>query len=795
VIQVCEDMLRRNAVATHATLNALDSIEVLDTDRPPGSPRQQTLLVRCLKTVSALSVDNVQITGRHHSRPVNVVWIGRADAVTAAATSTAERAWYAALPAPARVLVVRTDSPGDFSRYMLRLIDPAVPDAPAPSFDPRLSQIEFTFKIECPTDLDCLAPRDDRPDVAAGPDIDYLARDYGTYRRLILDRLKHLVPDWEGRHVADLGVMLAELFAHAGDQLSYHQDAVATEAYLGTARRRVSVRRHARLVDYRLHDGCNARAWVAVSVSTPREDIARADIWFVTRMPRLETRTVRATLPELVAAIDAGQVEVFEPLHDLTLFSAHNDMRLYEWGDKRCRLRRGATHATLEGHFPDLKAGDVLIFEETNGDLSHRHAVRLTSVRATQSGVRLTDPLTGSEITEIAWSVEDALPVTLQISNGLTVVHGNVVLADHGRSSRAGEAPEPLGEVGNPKRFRPSLARGPVTHEMPVMTSAAVIEAMRTDARLAIPKIELTSHPDSLRWTSRADLLSSKPSDRHFVLEVEDDGSARVRFGDDRNGRRPERGMTFTARYRIGNGAAGNVGAEAIAHAVTSNGAVLGVRNPIPASGGLDPEQTDEARRRAPHMFRRQERAVTTDDYASMTARAPGVQRAAARRRWTGSWHTMFIAVDRTSGAPLTDAVERDLRHHIDRYRMAGHDVEFDNARFVPLELELHVCVNPRSYVGHVRAALSRALAALFAPDRLTFGQTVYLSPIYSTAHGVEGVDSAEMVMFQRRGFPESLSLKKGRLEFGRLEIPQLDNDPSAPDRGVLTLVLRGGKR
>ena len=83
------------------------------------------------------------------------------------------------------------------------------------------------------------------------------------------------MPGWEGRQVADLGVMLAELFAHAGDQLSYHQDAVATEAYLATARRRVSVRRHARLVDYRLHDGCNARAWVVVSISTPREDIAR----------------------------------------------------------------------------------------------------------------------------------------------------------------------------------------------------------------------------------------------------------------------------------------------------------------------------------------------------------------------------------------------------------------------------------------------------------------------------------------------------------------------------------------
>ena len=72
------------------------------------------------------------------------------------------------------------------------------------------------------------------------------------------------------RNAADLGVALVELLAYVGDYLSYHQDAVATEAYLGTARRRVSVRRHARLVDYRMHDGCNARVWVQMHVDTRR---------------------------------------------------------------------------------------------------------------------------------------------------------------------------------------------------------------------------------------------------------------------------------------------------------------------------------------------------------------------------------------------------------------------------------------------------------------------------------------------------------------------------------------------
>ena len=92
---------------------------------------------------------------------------------------------------------------------------------------------------------------------------------------MMLDRLSLTVPGWTERSAADVGVTLVELLAYAADNLTYRQDAIATEAYLGTARRRVSVRRHARLVDYHLHEGCNARAWVHVEVAGNNIALAR----------------------------------------------------------------------------------------------------------------------------------------------------------------------------------------------------------------------------------------------------------------------------------------------------------------------------------------------------------------------------------------------------------------------------------------------------------------------------------------------------------------------------------------
>ena len=94
------------------------------------------------------------------------------------------------------------------------------------------------------------------------PEINYLAKDYASFRRLLLDRMSVIMPSWQERNPADVEVALVELLAYVGDHLSYFQDAAATEAYLGTARQRISVRRHARLLDYFMHDGCNARTWV-----------------------------------------------------------------------------------------------------------------------------------------------------------------------------------------------------------------------------------------------------------------------------------------------------------------------------------------------------------------------------------------------------------------------------------------------------------------------------------------------------------------------------------------------------
>ena len=374
----CEDPTRRIAVRAHPTLNGIDHLEVLDEDAPPDSPRQRTLLVHCLKPLPALTASNVDIEGGVRVTGVGVTWAFPAPSVPAANATPAELELLSELLDADRVLVVRTDSSGDFSTYRLSIVgSPSAPGLTA-DFDPELSSVTFSFKVDCPSEFDC-RPRHECPEpVLEAPHIDYVAKDYASFRRLMLDRLSLLVPAWQERNPADLGVGLVELLAYAGDHLSYFQDAVATEAYLGTARQRISVRRHARLLDYPMHDGANARAWVHIRVDTDGIPLGSGSQLLTTiDAPRWALDPGR-----LAPAVTEGAL-VFETLHDIMLWQAHNEIRFHTWGDERCCLPAGATRATLDEHAGGVGMGlavlapeQMAVEQQVHDQVDPRHQVQ-----------------------------------------------------------------------------------------------------------------------------------------------------------------------------------------------------------------------------------------------------------------------------------------------------------------------------------------------------------------------------------------------------------------------------------
>jgi len=863
----CEDG-RRRLVRDHPVLNGIDHLEVVDREESDPDLRQRVLRVFFIKPLDEHSGDAVR-----NRFGDNVE--GNAALVKITGGSRFQRIQVTAATKRTDHLEVLVNPRGDYSRYTLKLIEPGT-EKPLIELDPVLAAIDFSFKVECERKSDC-APACDCPvPTPSAPALDYLAKDYSSFRQLMLDRMSVVAPEWRERNPADVGIALVELMAFLGDQLSYRQDAIATEAYLGTARSRISLRRHVRMLDYPMHDGCNARTWIQIRLKPGAPDglvIASPD--GVTARPRLVTRLKDGPVLSLAEQERlAGELpmEGFEPLEYPPLFPAHNQLPFHTWGDAACVLPRGATRATLRGRFPGLRPGLVLVFAERIGpktgeaadaDRGNRQAVRLTKVNGLDAAAhaaaqsagtlpQIVDPVFEPPlpITEIEWDPTDALLFPFCLSSraaadgrlltDVSVALGNIVLADHGMTRPVAEdlgqvpAPDPVlalaGVAGCgrcdephspaiPIRFYPTLKEGPLTRAAQHDPSRPAREADSRDFRLVLPSIQLTDDQGRV-WRPRHDLLSSDAFAPEFVVETDHSGRAHLRFGDDENGMSPGEGTRFQAVYRVGNGAAGNLGAESLeqlaadwilvpdaaGRLVPQDPAnfILEVSNPIAAWGGTEPESAEEIRQNAPAAFRVQERAVTPADYAEKAARHPEVQRAAARLRWTGSWHTVYLTVDRKGGRPVDEAFEKDLRRFLERYRMAGQDLEIDAPHLVPLELEIQVCVAPDFFREHVVAELSSVFSSrshpdgsrgFFHPDHFTFGQPVLLSALYAKAQAVAGVRHIDVSVLRRQGsLVDEVVPADDVFEVGALEIIQLENDPNYPDRGELRIVANGGR-
>jgi hypothetical protein len=845
----CADERRRHLVRADDRFNGLDWLEV--------SRDQRRLTVFFLdKAPLDLVPGNFRLTGGRRVRDIRVTGI------TLCANEDPERD---------DCLVVEVDHPGDFSCYRLEVVEADERGRPTDrrreDFDPRYASLEVNFKVGCPSPLDCACPPAGSR-VWPRPEIRYLARDYAGFRTLLLDRLALTAPDWVERHAPDLQLTLVETLAYVGDHLSYFQDAVATEAYLGTARLRTSVRRHARLVDYRMHEGSTAWTWVTIETDTDL-DLSGDRLAFVTSLSARIAGAGATFTPDELAHIPTDTYQWFEPSvpGPVVIRAARSEIRFYTWGDSECCLPAGSTRATLvdpveppaaedkDGKYeadedkaggygepadPDdggmllLAPGDVLVFVEVLGprtgvpgdaDPAHRHAVRLTRVR------RGSDPLTGTAYVEVEWDAADALPFDLCLStvgpppacdllDPVSVARGNVVLVDAGRTVE-----DPLGSVPvmaeqppcedgcpdppvlRPGRFRPRLPRRPMTFRAPADVAGPAARPFSTDPRAALPQLEAY---DGVRtWRPMPDLLASGSGDAHLVVEVDDEGVGWLRFGDDVLGRAPGGGAAFDSRYRVGNGPAGNVGADTVVHLVQPDridGATLRITNPLRATGGVAPEPVADVRMLAPRAFHRErQRAVTAGDYAELALRdfPAQLQRAAADLRWNGSWYEARVALD-ARGAPepselLIDQVESGL----ERYRRIGHDLRVSPARSVGVDITLLVCVAAH----HRRADVTRVLLdrlgnrrlpdgrlGLFHPDAVTFGTAVSVSSLVAVAAAVEGVDSVTVTRLRRSDGIDEGALEAGVLRLRADEVARVDNDPGAPENGVLLIDPRGGR-
>jgi len=168
-----------------------------------------------------------------------------------------------------------------------------------------------------------------------------------------LDELRTRDPD-------DFTIGLIDAFACAADVLTFYQERIANESYLGTARERVSLQEMGRLIGYRLRPGVAAETSLAFTFETPPSPPAAAKPepgMFVTGVPSQVTVAPGLAVRSVPAPGEAPQV--FETVETLTARPAWNAMQ--PWMSDVGRPKRGDTSTFLRGVTTGLKPGDALL--------------------------------------------------------------------------------------------------------------------------------------------------------------------------------------------------------------------------------------------------------------------------------------------------------------------------------------------------------------------------------------------------------------------------------------------------
>jgi hypothetical protein len=314
--------------------------------------------------------------------------------------------------------------------------------------------------------------------------------------------------------------------------------------------------------------------------------------------------------------------------------------------------------------------------------------------------------------------------------------------------------------------------------------------------------VEVNEGAGFVAWDRRDNLVYSTdaqnrvalsgPDSHDYYVQYDENDVAWVIFGDGVYGRAPMVGANnIRATYRVGGGAAGNVGGGAIVDPRTQIRLLDSITNPRAAAGGADHESIKHAVRFGPLAFRSANRAVTLTDFVALAHQAGGVAKVRASSR---GWNQvdLFIAPEGDTCRPVPDDLKQRLIAYFEDKRMVGTFVHIQDPTCSPIEVQVRVVAEHHFNAESVRQGVDSAVRNVLAFANVDFGQTIYLSNIYQAIESVPGVFAATVTRFRREGFLIQQAVLADRLR--RLGVQTLDVLPIELSRALQAEVEPEGR-
>jgi predicted phage baseplate assembly protein len=323
-----------------------------------------------------------------------------------------------------------------------------------------------------------------------------------------------------------------------------------------------------------------------------------------------------------------------------------------------------------------------------------------------------------------------AEPLKYQYKRDTVTIYGNVLKATHGETR-----PEVLGSGNGSQVFQ----------QFPVRQIPLTYLAAPTSAGAA-STLEL--RVNDILWHEQDSLADLKPSDRAYIIKIGDDGNTSVIFGNGESGSRLPSGVeNVRAVYRSGIGNPGNVKAEQISLLATRPLGLKSVINPLPATGGADRENRDQARKNASLAVMSLERLVSVQDYADFARTFVGIGKASARDLSDGRRRAVHLTIAGADDIPIAKSSDlyRNLRQALHQLGDPNQAIQVDTRELMLLLISGSVKVLPDYQWESVEPKIRQALLNTFSFGHRDLGEDVTLSEVISTIQQVPGVDYADV--------------------------------------------------
>jgi predicted phage baseplate assembly protein len=326
----------------------------------------------------------------------------------------------------------------------------------------------------------------------------------------------------------------------------------------------------------------------------------------------------------------------------------------------------------------------------------------------------------------------DQVHTTLHLANSLAYtylrssvkIYGNVVKATHGETRQ-----EVLGSGSGALAFQTfTLKQFPLTY-----VSAVTPSGVETTLEVRV---------NDVLWPEKENLLLS-PQERGYITQTSDDSKTTVKFGDGIFGARlPSGPENVRAVYRSGIGKSGNVPAGQISLLAMRPLGVKSVINPLPATGGAEPESRDAARQNAPLAVKALDRLIGVLDYADFARTFAGVGKASAAVFSDGRSELVHVSIAGAENIPITEDSDLflNLRQALVTFGDPSLRVSLAVRRLKLLVIAARVKILPEFLWEVVSAQIRSALLQTFGFDQRQLGQDVTSSEVIATIQQVPGV-------------------------------------------------------